>query len=80
MCQSGLMEDEQHFLLHCTFYTNERIIFLSKVLLLDPTLLDEDSVVVFKNILSSNNDVCFVLGRFIQLCVNKRKYVINNHS
>ena len=81
MCQSGLIEDEQHFLLHCTFYTNERIIFLSKVLLLDPSLLDGDSVVVFKNILSSNNhDICFVLGRFIQLCFNKRKYVINNHS
>ena len=41
---SASIKDEEHFLLHCNHYSDERVRLFTKLLLLNQTLFDDNNV------------------------------------
>ena len=73
-CQTTCIESEEHFLLHCTLYSDDRIQLFTHILNCEPELLDGTVENVFVSIMSSDNErVLFGLAKFIQICMKKRE-------
>ena len=74
LCNANCIEDEEHLLLHCSFYHEERVHLFCKIIENDPTIFDNDNATnVFISILSSvNADVIFSLSKFLYKCFRKR--------
>ena len=72
-CNNNSIETEEHFLLHCPLYTEERVYLFSKILLCEEEIFENEINVIFKHILSSNNvNTIFSVCKFILLFMRKR--------
>ena len=68
LCETGNIEDEHHFVLKYTFYSELREQLL-------PEYIKHDSIYYFNRLMSSteNADLMYRLGKFIYLSMEKRK-------
>ena len=73
VCDHGSVEDEEHFILHCPFYQEERIHLFVKVLIHDNKVFNGGIKNVLQNLLqSTNNVIIFSVGKFLNKCMKKR--------
>ena len=75
-CKSNEIEDEPHFILHCSFYNDLRNALFSNLdnIFFNFTTMDQDEQ--FKFIMSANNgdaDHCKLVSDFIENC-----YILRN--
>ena len=70
------IEDELHFLVACSLYTEERAALLQRVSLIHPEILNLDERGIFLFLLkSSNADVLTLTGKFIHIAFAKREKI-----
>ena len=77
MCNLNQIECDKHFILWCQAYQEHRIKIVFTIMRIDPQLPDWPVECIFLNIMSStNDDVIFNLGKFIEKCF-KMHHLVN---
>ena len=75
-CNLTEIEDEEHLLLHCPFYSEERVHLFYKILTNEGSIFDGCPHQVFINIMSSTNgNVIFSLSKYLFKCFKKKQAV-----
>lgn len=78
LCNLNKTESEEHFLIECTFYSNERRSFLDDLFHNIPRLQTHNSKQLFIWLMScENNVICTNLARVVYECFKKRKTELN---
>ena len=63
------VEDEEHLLLHCKGFINERVTFFVNLLAVDCSFLNGNPSDVFIRLMSSDDEkIIFNICRFLQIC------------
>ena len=77
LCNENCVEDEEHFLLHCKYYIEQRVKFFVGILHYEPNILSDDCKETFFNIMTSvNANIIFSLCKYIQICFKKRERML----
>lgn len=73
-CNMNCVEDEIHFLFHCPLYTQNRLIFFSKIRNFHPYFHQLNSKVKIQLLLNSNKrEILKTTSNFINDCLEIRK-------
>ena len=76
-CSLNLIEDENHFLLECPLYSNDRNVFLDSVSSYNSNFKNMHNEHKFIWLLSCEDiEICFEVAKFIRKCFTIR----NNHN
>ena len=77
VCNNGIVENEIHFLLHCTRYQEERIKLFTVILRQPSIVLNENSEESFINIMRVEDEkTIFSICKFIQKCFKIRNDIM----
>ncbi len=80
LCNQGDIEDECHFLVDCSFYIEERVHLLCKILLHNPSFFTNVSTSKEAYILimsCQDEGLMFNIAKFINKCFQKRHNYVN---
>ena len=72
MCNLQCVETEEHFILHCPFYQEERVKLFAIVLQIDEVIFEDVNTCLIKLLSSNSEKILFSIGRFLQICFKKR--------
>ena len=79
ICNSGEIEDEQHFMLSCKFYDNERKLLLKKLgEFSDLNFNQADSFLLLMHCNNGDTEFIAPICNFVETCFTKRYHFLNN--
>ena len=74
-CNLNAIETEEHFLLDCPFYQEERVLLFTKIVSFDDDILSNKDQ-AFVKIMSCNDiDIIFSVSKYIEKCFKNREHV-----
>ncbi|XP_063418062.1 uncharacterized protein LOC134700624 [Mytilus trossulus] len=79
VCKSGEVEDENHFLLKCEFFSNYRFNFKNKILNILPTCCSENQLNINSCINSNSLKVLKVTSSYIHKCLMYRNEILASY-
>ena len=72
-CNLNVIESEEHFLLYCPYYHEERVVLFTKILFCDDAILSEEGLAFPRLLQSKDDDIIFSVSKYIKKCFKKRE-------